>query len=232
MWFHTFIVTLWGGLLALERRAFLQAMLSRPLVAATTTGLLLGDGEAGVHIGLIFEFIHLGRVSLGASQAEHETLPATAACAFAAEAGAHASTPALWAIAIFLFSPAGALGRILEARLDLRAQKYFWRAVSASEAGQLERAARQNMRAMWPQFVFYGVLCGIAVVTGAYARPILALLPSGLIRGFEWSYLAMGVGATAIALQGMHAKRRYLAASMGAVAASIVLIGYHLLTRQ
>ena len=34
--------------MALERRAFLQAMVSRPLVAATVTGLLCEDVLAGL----------------------------------------------------------------------------------------------------------------------------------------------------------------------------------------
>ena len=45
----------WGGLLALERRAFLQAMLSRPLVAATGMGLLLDDLPSGLFVGLLLE---------------------------------------------------------------------------------------------------------------------------------------------------------------------------------
>src|SRR5687767_13756167 len=100
---HVALAGLWGGLLALERRAFLQAMLSRPLVAATSTGLILEDLSSGVFIGLVFELFYLGSASLGGSHPEHELLPAVtatgAAAALAHSAGAH-GTPAIWAIAI------------------------------------------------------------------------------------------------------------------------------------
>ena len=33
------VAFIWGGLMALERKAFLQAMFSRPLVAATVMGI-------------------------------------------------------------------------------------------------------------------------------------------------------------------------------------------------
>ena len=74
----------WGGLLALERRSFLQAMLSRPLVAATGMGLILGEQETGLYIGMLLELFHLGSAALGAALPENETLAATGTTAAAA----------------------------------------------------------------------------------------------------------------------------------------------------
>ena len=76
VWTHVLLAGVWGGLLALERSAFLQAMFSRPLVAATGTGLLLEDLPSGIFVGLVFELFYLGGVSLGGARPEHETLPA------------------------------------------------------------------------------------------------------------------------------------------------------------
>ena len=42
-WLHVALAGAWGALVSLERRAFLQAMFSRPLVAATGMGMLLGQ---------------------------------------------------------------------------------------------------------------------------------------------------------------------------------------------
>ena len=42
---HVALAGIWGGLLAFERRACLQAMFSRPLVAATGVGLLMAPGR-------------------------------------------------------------------------------------------------------------------------------------------------------------------------------------------
>src|SRR6185436_3844089 len=50
MVFHLALAGVWGGLLALERRAFLQAMFSRPLVAAVGAGMLLEDASSGLFV--------------------------------------------------------------------------------------------------------------------------------------------------------------------------------------
>ena len=76
--YHLALAGLWGGLLALERRAFLQAMFSRPLVAAAGAGLLLEDVTSGLFVGLLFELYYLGGASLGGAHTDHETLPAVA----------------------------------------------------------------------------------------------------------------------------------------------------------
>jgi mannose/fructose/N-acetylgalactosamine-specific phosphotransferase system component IIC len=220
MWTHALLSGLWGGLMALERRAFLQAMVSRPLVAGTVTGLLLMDPAAGLYVGLVFELLHLGGVSMGVAQADHETLPAVAGAGLAAQmghaAGSHA-TPAMWAVAILVCLPSGAAGRLVEGRLDNRARKYFGRAVTAVDAGNFRKAGRQNLRAMWPQFAFYLVTCGAAVVAGQLLAPALQALPLNLVRGVAWAYPAMAAGAAAIAVHGSHARHRFWAAGLAAV---------------
>lgn len=217
MWSRVLLTALWGGLMALERRAFLQAMLSRPLVAAAVTGLLLDDIQSGLYIGLVLELLHLGGASMGAAQADHDTLPAIAGAAMAAElgraAGTH-STQAMWALALLLCLPLGPAGRVLEATLDRRARKYFGRALSAAETGNSRKAARQNLRALWPQFVFYGLSCGVAVGVGRAMAPALQALPLDLVRGLAWAFPALATGAAAIAIQGSHARHRFLAAGV------------------
>lgn len=206
--------------MALERRAFLQAMVSRPLVAATMTGLLLDDVFAGLSVGMVFELFHLGGASLGGAHPDHDTLPAVAGAAMAAGMG-HASgsdaTPAMWAFAIFLCAPFGRAGLLLENTLDLRARKYFGRALDAAVAGQLRVAARQNLRAMWPQFVFYGLICGAAALAGPGLERLESKFPLGVVRGLAWAYPGLGLGAAAVAIHGSHAKAR-LQLALGAAA--------------
>lgn len=216
---------IWGGLMALERRAFLQAMVSRPLVAATVTGLINHDFRAGLYVGLVFELLHLGGASLGGAQADHETLPAVTGAALAASSGetlGSDATPALWALAILTAAPTGWGGRALEKRLDERARKYFGRAVTATDAGELARASRQNLRAMWPQFVFYGLLCAAAAVAGPLLSHLERQLPLPLLRGLGWAYPAMAAVAAAAAVHGSHAKGRYALAAFAAGAVAVV----------
>jgi PTS system mannose-specific IIC component len=225
VWWHALLTALWGGLLALERRAFLQAMISRPLVAGAGTGFLLNDVTTGLYIGVLFELLHLGGVSLGGSHAHHETLPTVAAAAMASAMG-HAAgssgTPAMWSLSVLLFAPSGWVGRRLESRLDVRARKYVGRAHDANNVQAFRRVARQNLRAMWPQFGFYGVLSGFACVLGYVVAPLEQTMPVALLRGLAWAYPAMSVVAAAIAVQGSRARGRSVIASVSALVVSLV----------
>jgi len=56
----------WGTLVGLDLVSVPQAMISRPLVAGTVAGWLVGDVEAGVRIGVVFELFALDVLPVGA----------------------------------------------------------------------------------------------------------------------------------------------------------------------
>lgn len=224
-WDYVLMMGIWGALTSVERRAFLQAMISRPLVAGAVTGLLLDDARAGLLIGVLFELLYLGGASLGGAQAEHETLPTVAAAAMASAMGDESGGDATWAmmtISVLLFAPAGLLGRALEARLDARANRYAVRLREAVDAGDLERAVQQNLRALWPQFAFYGLISAVAVLVGFLVAPLEHQLPTLLLRGLAWAWPVMGVAAAGVALQGNRARGRF---AWAGVAATLMLVG-------
>lgn len=57
-----------GALLALDVVSFPQAMISRPLVAATIGGLVVGNATAGLVIGAVLELIAMETLPVGASR--------------------------------------------------------------------------------------------------------------------------------------------------------------------
>lgn len=61
-------LALLGGLLGLDVVAFPQAMISRPLVAATLTGALIGQPARGLIVGATLELIALETLPFGASR--------------------------------------------------------------------------------------------------------------------------------------------------------------------
>lgn len=231
-WAQVALAGIWGGLLALERRAFLQAMLSRPLVAATSMGLLVGDMESGLAVGMLLELYHLGAANLGAALPENDTIAATgtaaaaAACAMATGAG---GTPAIWALAIILFGWLGVLGRKIDRWLEPYNTRLSRKAVARAESGDLRRAVRQNLWGMWPHFLIYGGLVSTCSVVGFLVGPHLSRLPLQLARGLAWAYPAMAAGAAAIAARGSHAK--HSAAFAGATAGVVTLIAVALAIR-
>lgn len=61
-------LALLGAVLGLDTVSFPQAMLSRPLVAATAAGALLGHPERGLLVGVALEFFALETLPFGASR--------------------------------------------------------------------------------------------------------------------------------------------------------------------
>lgn len=69
MWFADLIpLALLGGLLGLDVVSFPQAMISRPIVAATLGGALVGQSPSGLLIGATLELIALETLPFGASR--------------------------------------------------------------------------------------------------------------------------------------------------------------------
>jgi mannose/fructose/N-acetylgalactosamine-specific phosphotransferase system component IIC len=220
-WTEALLAFAFGGLLALERRAFLQAMLARPLVAATLTGVLLDDVPSGLFVGLVLELFHLGSVSLGAAIPEHDTLAATgtAAAAAAISHGVGGSSPAIWSVAILLFAGLGPLGQKLDRSLERYSGRLVRRALHSAEQGELTRAVRQNLYGMWPHFVVFGLLTSACYAAGVLLSVPVQLLPERAVRALTWTYPAIASVAAAIAVRGSHARRAHLYA--GAAAALV-----------
>jgi mannose/fructose/N-acetylgalactosamine-specific phosphotransferase system component IIC len=61
-------LALLGGVLGLDVVSFPQAMISRPLIAATLTGAFLGQATSGLLIGAALELIALETLPFGASR--------------------------------------------------------------------------------------------------------------------------------------------------------------------
>ena len=70
-------------LLGLDRVAFLQCMVSRPLVAAPLTGWLLGAPLTGLEVGVLLELLWLGRLPVGTVIPPDDTQMAIGATALA-----------------------------------------------------------------------------------------------------------------------------------------------------
>jgi mannose/fructose/N-acetylgalactosamine-specific phosphotransferase system component IIC len=235
VWHQVLLAGLWGGLLAIERRAFLQAMFSRPLVAATSMGLLLGELESGLYVGMLLELYHLGAANLGAALPENDTIAATgtsAAAAACALASGGNGTPAIWSVAILLFAWLGVVGRRLDRALEPYNSRLARKAQAAAEQGSLRRAVRMNLWGMWPHFLLYGCLVAACAGVGFWLGPLVARLPLAPVRGLAWAFPAMASVAAALAAQGSHAKRAPLYAGLGATVVTLVVILITLRERQ
>jgi len=224
-WGHVALAGLWGALVSLERRAFLQAMFSRPLVAATGMGMLLGQLETGLYLGMVLELFYLGTASLGAALPENDTLAAsgtTAAAAMMAFQAGGGGTPAIWSFCLLLFSGLGLLGRFVDRKMEAHAAILSAHGAELAEHGELERAVRQNLWGIWPYALVYFVLNAACAGLGLWIGSVIPHLPLVSLRGLAWAFPAMASVAAAIAARGSHARH---AAGWGLVGAALMTAG-------
>ena len=154
-------VALLGGFLGMDVVTFPQAMISRPIVAATVAGAFIGDATAGLVMGAVLELLALEMLPFGASRyPEWGSASVVGGSLFAAQPG----------------SPAGALAASLFAALVtamLSGKSMVWlrrfnASLAAREHGALENGSRQ-------------------AVTGLQ----LFGLSADLVRGFSVTLIAM-----------------------------------------
>jgi PTS system mannose-specific IIC component len=117
-------IALLGALLGLDVVSFPQAMISRPIVAATLAGGFIGYPEAGLLIGVVLELIALDTLPFGASRyPEWGSAGVVGGALFAAQPpGMPGALPASLLAALLTASISGwsmvALRRIIAGRLE------------------------------------------------------------------------------------------------------------------
>lgn len=77
------MISLWGGLVALDTTAVLQVLISHPLVSCSVVGYMLGNFKVAFLIGVILELIWLNELPVGAAPFSEGNIGATVAAAVA-----------------------------------------------------------------------------------------------------------------------------------------------------
>ena len=159
--FDVLPIALLGGFLGMDVVTFPQAMISRPIVAATVAGAFIGDATAGLVMGAVLELLALEMLPFGASRyPEWGSASVVGGSLFAAQPG----------------SPAGALAACLFAALVtamLSGKSMVWlRRFNASLAAREHDALENGSR---------------RAVTGLQ----LFGLSADLVRGFAVTLVAM-----------------------------------------
>lgn len=198
-----------AGLAAVERKGFLQAMLSRPIALAPLTGLALGDLEAGLLLGPPLELLWLGAVNLGAALPQHETLGAAAVTGGAVLAGRALGggvTPAVAVLAVALASALALLGRGTDRLIEDWNVRLAARAEALVERDAPRAAVRANLYGLALPFCVSFVLAPLGALVAALAVPVLLRHApwAGAPLGFAWAALggfAAAAGARAFRTQ-------------------------------
>lgn len=213
-----------AGLAAVERKGFLQAMLSRPVALAPAVGLVLGDLRGGLFLGPPLELLWLGAVNLGAALPVNESLGAAAIVGGAVLAGRALGTgvtPEVALLAALACAPLALLGRKADAWVERWNERLARRAEELAGRERPGAAVRENLYGLLPPFAL-ALLLAPAAAAGAGALVPLALraVPgaAGALGAGWWALAGLAAAAGARALRGPHSPRIFLAA-LGAGAA-------------
>ncbi len=212
-----------AGLAAVERKGFLQAMISRPVALGPIAGLAMGDAWTGLLVGAPLELFWLGAINMGASLPVQEAL-GTAAITGGAVLGVGilrglglsgaALAPAAALCALVACAPLALLGRAAERLVERFNERLYARAERDLTLGELGAAARVNLYGVVLPFAISfvlapagaGVACGLVRVAGSWPA-VVPLLAAGWL-----AFSAFACAAGARSLRAERASSYYIAA--------------------
>ncbi len=190
-------------LLGLDRVAFLQCLVSRPLVAAPLTGWLLGVPLAGFEVGMLLELLWLGRLPVGAVIPPDDTQVAIGATALALTLerllGLHGMPAVI--LCVLTAIPLGKVGTVSPTSWARQANDRLARqALAAAAAGDARRIERLHLRGLG-HFALAGLAtCSVIVAAGTLLLYPLAPLLIGAVRetGLSLQYSFILIGAAVL----------------------------------
>lgn len=226
------VLALVAGLAAVERKGFLQAMLSRPIALAPLAGWALGNPEIGLLVAAPLELLWLGAVNLGAALPVHEALGTAAIAGGAAAAGRTLgveASPEVAILAVLLCAPLALLGRKADRIVEIWNERLAARAEAQLAVHHPRAAVRANLYGLAAPFAIGAVLAPMGAAAAAAAIPaFLRAVPAAgapLRAGF-YAFAAFAAASGARALRARSAPVLFFAV-FGAVLvlAAIVFVG-------
>ncbi len=214
-----------GGLLALDRTAFLQVMASRPLVGATVVGVVLGAPSLGLLCGALLELLWLMDLPVGTSVPPDEVVAGVLSAAFAAAAPEAWSLPARAALGVVLALPFGVAGRWA----DMAIRRWNGGLVRGARlATEAERWAAIPRLHLLGAVRFFAAGALLSFVGAAAGTKLIVLggpgLPAWTPRALELLAASLPVIGAAAVLGGLRGVRHAALFSAGLVTA--LLLGH------
>jgi PTS system mannose-specific IIC component len=184
----------WGTLAGVDLVTFPQAMLGRPLVAATVAGLLSGSVETGLRIGVLLECFALDVLPVGASRYP-DYGPAAVAAVFAALSLPGEDLTGAALLLGLVLALVGGRAMELQRRFNGRMVARAAAQVDAGDAGALARLQRLGFAG---DAVRSLLITGLGLLFAAALTPRVA--PLGVEPGLT---LVVVAGALFAALSGL-----------------------------
>jgi mannose/fructose/N-acetylgalactosamine-specific phosphotransferase system component IIC len=199
-----------AGLAAVERKGFLQAMISRPIAIAPLAGWALGDVRGGILVGAPLELFWLGAVNLGAALPVHETLGAVAASAGAVIAGRALGTgvtPAVAVLSVLACAPFSLLGRRADVLAERANERLAVRAEAALASGDAAAAVRTNLYGLALPFLLAAALAPLGAALAGVAVPAILSRAPAAAPALQGAWIGFAALAAAAAARSLRTRR-------------------------
>ena len=210
MWGDVILVSVTGGLIAIDRTAAFQIMVSRPLVAAPLIGLLLGQPVLGAIVGALLELIWINRPPLGGYLPPNECLGSILITAGVILAGRSLgqTPPPLIVLGFLLVVPLARLASVIEKQLRRANGLFAEKAVKAAASGSTRLISGLNLAGLGLTYLSAAVfiLAFLPPVT-LILRGLYPLLAPSLIQTLDLMYYLLPLVGIAAALSSINVKR-------------------------
>lgn len=188
-------IVLLAALLGLDVVTFPQAMISRPIVAATAAGAFLGNPAAGLMIGSVLELIALGMLPFGASKyPEWGSASVVGGALFASHAGSPPGALAASVLAALVTALVSGWSMVKLRRINaFRATRLR----AALDAGSADAIIAFQLFGLTADFVRGGLVALVAMLT---FRPLVNAIVAVWNTSAVYSdAIVVAVGATVAA---------------------------------
>jgi PTS system mannose-specific IIC component len=188
------MVSFAGGILCLDR-VLVQAMISRPIVAAPLIGLLLGDPYTGLVTGALLELFWIDQLPLGGFIPPNDALASILITASSIEAGRILGDPSqgLIALAILLLLPAGIVAKKMEWHLCMHNNKLADKAINDASRGDIRSFSRHHFIAIAETYL-------LTVVVILVVLPAAISILVWIVRGLNMTYYLLPLIGVSVAL--------------------------------
>lgn len=202
------VLALVAGLAAVERKGFLQAMLSRPITLAPVAGWALGDLQGGLLVAAPLELFWLGAVNLGAALPVHEALGTAAIAGGAVLAGralGAGTTPEIAVLAVLLCAPLALAGRKADRLVEIWNERLALRVEKALESHR--DVVQVNLYGLLLPFAIAAVLAPLGAALAAAVIPAFLRAVPGAAAPLRLGFFAFAGLACASGAKALRARR-------------------------
>jgi len=204
-WDRILVLLVLAAWVGADTTAFLQIMISQPLVAAWLGGLAAGDGPAGLAVGILLQGIWARSLPMGGASIPWTGPAALVAGVLACGRGEHDLTGSLLqvpdavtlAVVIGVALLLGEVGRRLIRRLGHRRHHWVLAAEAAAERGDPAGIVRINRLGIVQTAIASIGLAAAGLVLGRVLLVLLDPIPPLDGRWPAMLLLGLGIGQTA-----------------------------------